>query len=85
MKMPQDCASEKVNGSLPEKSKPLMKASYKLLAHEAKMPEARFSKAPAILNREFQLDIWNKLSEHIVHIDGVTGSSPVATTNPKKS
>ena len=62
MKMPQDCASEKVNGSLPEKSKPLMKARYKPLAHEAKMPEARFSKAPAILNREFQLDIWNKLS-----------------------
>ena len=57
MKMPQDCASEKVNGSLPEKSKPLMKARYKPLAHEAKMPEARFSKAPAILNREFQLDI----------------------------
>ena len=23
--------------------------------------------------------------EHIVHIDGVTGSSPVATTNPRKS
>jgi len=51
-----------VNGSLPEKSKPLMKARYKPLAHEAKMPEARFSKAPAILNREFQLDVWNKLS-----------------------
>ena len=51
-----------MNGSLPEKSKPLMKARYKPLAHEAKMPEARFSKAPAILNREFQLDIWNKLS-----------------------
>ena len=55
-----------MNGSLPEKSKPLMKARYKPLAHEAKMPEARFSKAPAILNREFQLDIWNKLSEHFV-------------------
>ena len=41
-----------------------MKARYKPLAHEAKMPEARFSKAPAILNREFQLDIWNKLSGH---------------------
>ena len=41
-----------------------MKARYKPLAHEAKMPEARFSKAPAILNREFQLDIWNKLSVH---------------------
>ncbi len=26
-----------------------------------------------------------QLVEHIVHIDGVTGSSPVATTNPKKS
>ena len=25
------------------------------------------------------------LTEHIVHIDGVTGSSPVATTNPRKS
>ena len=28
------------------------------------------------------VDIW---AEHIVHIDGVTGSSPVATTNPRKS
>ena len=26
-----------------------------------------------------------QLVEHIVHIDGVTGSSPVATTNPEKS
>ena len=26
-----------------------------------------------------------QLVEHIVHIDGVTGSSPVATTNPRKS
>ena len=26
-----------------------------------------------------------QLVEHIVHIDGVTGSSPVQTTNPKKS
>ena len=24
-------------------------------------------------------------AEHIVHIDGVTGSSPVATTNTEKS
>ena len=38
------------------------------------MPEARLSKAPAVPYREIQLDIWNKLSEHIVHIDEVVGS-----------
>ena len=34
---------------------------------------------------EFPHGRMAQLVEHIVHIDGVTGSSPVATTNPKKS
>ena len=69
-----------MNGSLPEKSEPLLSARYEPLAREAKMPKAQLSKAPAVSYCEIQLDILTKLAEHIVHIDGVVGSSPTVTT-----
>ena len=72
-----------MNGSLLEKSKPLPDSCYEPLAREAKMSKSQLSKAPAVSYREIQLDILTKLAEHIVHIDGVVGSSPtVTTTNP---
>ena len=71
---------KKVNGSLPEKSEPLLSTRYEPLAREAKMPKAQLSKAPAVSYCKIQLDILTKLAEHIVHIDGVVGSSPTVTT-----
>ena len=41
---------------------------------------ARFSRFPNILRNADILGRMAQLVEHIVHIDGVTGSSPVATT-----
>ena len=41
------------------------------------------SRALAVSYFEFQLDILTKLAEHIVHIDGVVGSSSTVTTTPK--
>ena len=41
---------------------------------------ARFSRFPNILGNADILGRMAQLVEHIVHIDGVTGSSPVATT-----
>ena len=46
-----------------------MKARYKPLAREAKMPKAQLSRALAVSYFEFQLDILAQLVEHIVHID----------------
>ena len=40
----------------------------------------RFSRFPNILGNADILGRMAQLVEHIVHIDGVTGSSPVATT-----
>ena len=51
-----------MNGSLPEKSEPLLSARYEPLAREAKMPKAQLSKAPAVSYCEIQLDILTKLA-----------------------
>ena len=57
-----------MNGSLPEKSEPLLSARYEPLAREAKMPKAQLSKAPAVSYCEIQLDILTKLAGHFVKI-----------------
>ena len=54
-----------MNGSLPEKSEPLLSTVYEPLPHEAKMPDAQLSKAPSVSYREFQLDILTKLAGHL--------------------
>ena len=59
-----------MNGSLPEKSEPLLSTGYEPSAHEAEIPKAQLSKAPAVSYCEIQLDILTKLAEHIVHIMG---------------
>ena len=55
-----------MNGSLPEKSEPLLSARYEPLAREAKMPKAQLSKAPAVSYCEIQLDILTKLAGRTV-------------------
>ena len=63
----RDCLLvQKVNGSLPEKSEPLLSARYEPLAREAKMPKAQLSKAPAVSYCEIQLDILTKLAGRTV-------------------
>ena len=44
-----------------------------------------FQRLPASCTVGLRFEEPTSPGEHIVHIDGVTGSSPVATTNPKKS
>ena len=51
-----------MNGSLPEKSEPLLSTRYEPLAREAKMPKAQLSRALAVSYFEFQLDILTKLA-----------------------
>ena len=53
-----------MNGSLPEKSEPLLSTRYEPLAREAKMPKAQLSRALAVSYFEFQLDILTKLAVH---------------------
>ena len=54
-----------MNGSLPEKSEPLLSTRYEPLAREAKMPKAQLSRALAVSYFEFQLDILTKLAGHL--------------------